>query len=339
MQARVSGLTLIAVLLSLTVSSTDVSAQQRSRRGRDLFGDWQIKMDFNGREWESILAFSRNREGNRSGQWITFFGVTDLKDVTFEDGKLSFVHERRNRSGDTVTSNFSGSIADGKLTGTLSNDRGELRVEGSRSPRIRRAAGNWETKFSIGEREITNKLVITTDKEGKLAVDWQSDRVKHEISDIRYERGRLTFKTNSTMDDRSWESNFEAAFERGAFAGTIKSDRGERPVKGTLIGTPLIGTWNLDISSERGERKQRLRVFPDMSGLYGPTPVEKVELEDDNVSFKISFDFGDNPFEISFQGKIEGSSLQGKLTSPRGTRQVTGQKAPRIRRRGRPASD
>ena len=123
---RISALVLSVVMVSALFAPAEVSAQQR--RG-GLGGDWHIKMKFNERDWESILSFSRDAEGNRVGHWISFFGVNELKDLSFEDGKLKFVQVRQNRNGDTVTSNFEGTVAEGKLTGKLSNDRGEFDVE------------------------------------------------------------------------------------------------------------------------------------------------------------------------------------------------------------------
>lgn len=326
---RFLGLTLAAVFVSMALAPPELSAQTRPRRRGGLWGDWRITMDFNGREWESILSFSRDREGNRTGQWISVWGVSELKDVSYEDGKVSFVQTRQTRDGQTMTSKFTGSIQEGKLSGSLSNDRGELSVKGTRVRRSPRVAGSWETTFSIGDREVTNTLVITADEEGKIAVDWQSDRVRHEISDVQYERGTLTFKTRSKMDDREWTSSFEGNFRGDTFSGAIRSDRGERPVRGTRIGAPLVGTWMLDVASDRGERKQRLRVFPDMSALYGATPVEKVQLEDGKVSFKISLQFGDQPFEMHFEGKVEEETLTGEMTTSRGSQKITGKKVQR----------
>jgi hypothetical protein len=260
--------------------------------------------------------------------------MSELQDLKLEEGQLSFSRTRQNREGQTMTTKFKGTIADGKLTGTLSSERGESKVEGARMPRSPRAAGGWEIKFTMGEREITTKLVITADEEGNLKVDWPSERVQHAISGVEYERGTLSFKTKSTMQDREWESSFEGRIRENQLTGTIKSERGEVEVAGTRIGAPVIGTWNLDIESERGPRKQRLRVYPDMSGLYGALPIKKVELQDGKVSFKAAVEFGERTFEMSFEGKLEESKLTGELTSSRGSRKVTGTKVER-RRGGR----
>ncbi len=319
------------------MSSLDVSAQSQSR-GRGIYGDWLVKIDFDGRQFESVVSFSRDRDRNWTGQWISFFGVSELRDLKFEDGQLSFKRDRRNRDGETTTSTFKGTIKDGKLSGTLSSDRGDYSVEGKRSPRMPRAVGNWDLKFKIGDREITNTLAITANPEGKLGVDWQSQRVEHKISDVHYERGKLTLKRNSKLDDRQWESSFEGTFERDVLSGAIKSDRGEVAVEGKRIGADLIGVWNLEVESERGNRKQRLRVYRDMSGMYGSLAIKKIDLKDGKVSFKSAVEFGDRTFELDFQGKLDESSLTGAITTSRGTQKVTGKKVIRSSRRGRQTS-
>ncbi len=304
----------------------------RARRG-GLYGDWQVKIESDGRQRESILSFSRDAEGNQTGQWISFWGISELKDVTYEDGKLSFARDRRNREGELSTSKFTGTVKNGKLSGVFSSDRGESKLEGERSARISRAVGGWEMKLKTGEWEFESTLVVTADKEGKLAGRWKSQRGEHQVSDVEYERGKLSFKRKSKMDDRQWESAFEGTVQRSTLSGVIRSDRGELTVAGKRIGESLIGTWDLEVMSERGSRKQRLKVNPDMSGLYGAIALEKVDLEGDKVSFKVVLEFGERKFEMSFEGKLDGPKLTGELTTSRGSQKVTGAKV--IRRRSR----
>jgi hypothetical protein len=319
-------------LVIMIVLAAQVWAQPsstRGARGRGIYGDWQVKIEFGERQMESILSFSRDSEGNLTGQWISFFGVNDLKDVKFEDNKLSFVQSMR--FGDNeFTQNFAGTVEDGKITGVLTSDRGESKLEGQRSQRMSRAVGNWELKYKFGDREMTTTLAIKPGKEeGELMGEWQSRRGESKISDLQYERGKLTFKREGNYQGQQFESTFEGTIQRGALTGMIKSERGEVPVEGTLIGAPLIGTWNLDIESEQGARKQRLVVNPDMSGLYGAIPLKKVDLEGDKVSFKTVLKFGDREFEMSFQGKMADSKLTGELTTSRGTQKITGTKVVR----------
>jgi hypothetical protein len=70
-----------------------------------------------------------------------------------------------------------------------------------------------------------------------------------------------------------------------------------------------------------------------MSGLYGAIPIKKINLEDDKVSFMIVLEFGEQRFEINFEGKVEDSKLTGELTSSRGSQKVKGTKVVRTFRR------
>jgi len=91
--------------------------------GRGIFGDWQVKIPFGEREMNVILSFTRTGpDGEWVGQWISPFGMNDLKDIKFEDNTLRFVHVAR--FGDNeFTSTFSGTVEENKLTGVLSNTR------------------------------------------------------------------------------------------------------------------------------------------------------------------------------------------------------------------------
>ena len=320
-------------LMVLIMLSVQVRAQSSSSRGRGLYGDWLVKVDYDGRQFESILSFSRDSEGNQTGSWISFMGLSELKDIKYEEGQLSFAWSRRNREGESTTSNFKGKVEEGKLAGTLSSDRGEFKLQGERSPRVPRAVGSWAMKYNIGEREITSTLVIKADKEGNLTAQWQGRRSKSEITDLQYERGNLTFKRKSTYQDTQRESAFEGTVQGDTLSGVMKSERGEIKVEGKLIGASLIGTWNLETTSERGTRNQRLRVNPDMSGLYGAIPIKNINLEGNQVSFKIVLEFGDQSFEIRFEGKLDDSKLTGELTSSRGSQKIKGTKVIRTFRR------
>ena len=324
----------LTVLVMLSASAQVWAQSSSSRRSRGgLYGDWLVKVDYDGRQFESILYFSRDREGNQTGSWISFMGLSELKDVKYEEGKLSFARVSRGRDGESTTSNFKGTIKERKLSGTLSSSRGEYKLEGKRSPRVSRAVGSWAITLKMGEREFTSTLVIKTDKEGKLTGQWQSRRGESPITDVQYERGNLTFKRTSTYQGNQRESTFEGTVRRDTLSGVMKSERGEITVEGKLVGAPLIGTWNLEVASERGSRKQRLRVNQDMSGLYGSSPIKNIALEDNKVSFKIVLEFGERTFEMSFEGKLDDSKLTGELTTSRGSQKVKGTKVIRTFRR------
>ncbi|MBL7185498.1 MAG: hypothetical protein ISS70_04175 [Phycisphaerae bacterium] len=315
---------LVSLLVVACALPAGVSAQSRSGRG-GLYGDWQIKMKFGETEFESILAFSRNQEGQYTGQWISFWGMNELKDVKFEDNKLSFT-QVTNYGGEERTSKFTGAIEEGEISGLLVGNERETEIKGKRAPRPPRGVGSWDMKIKFGETERTGVLTITADKEGNLSGLWKSARGESKLTDVKYQDRKLTFKRVTEREGNRRERAFEGTLGSTSLEGVFKSDSGESAATGTLVGASVIGTWNLDIESERGARKQRLRVNSDMSALYGSTLIKKVNLDGDKLSFKYVMTFNDQDYETSFEGKVADSKLTGEVKTSRGTSKVTGAK-------------
>jgi len=307
-------------------SATTLPASARLG-GSELYGDWQIEPDPCDRMGGSIISFAGDSEGKLVGQWINFRGLTELEDVRFKDKSVSFSQTVRFRK-DTFKGNFMGTIEGDKLSGTLTHGGSQSKIECRRSRIIPLAVGSWEMKYKINDFDITATLVIKTDMNGTFSADWLSSMGEHHITDVNYEQGKLTFKRQSKIQDREFDSTFEGAItpQTGVLSGVFKSERGEFPAEGKRVGSAIIGVWNLDVDAPWGSSKQRLKVNPDMSGMFGINPVEKITLDGDKVSFKITPEFGRMRFEMNFEGKLDGSTLTGELKNPRGSQVVTGKK-------------
>ena len=321
MKILTSRKTVCLFMLFLTFPPHASARQQR----RGIVGDWEIKMDFNGQEVTSILSFSHDEEGKLTGKWIAFWGFNELNNLKYEENKLSFMQV--SRFGDNeIKSNFSGAIQRGKLSGTLSNDRGKFEVEGKRLRRMPMVMGSWEMKFTVGERDITTMLIVKADENGKPAAEWQSQWGEHQITNVTFKKGKLTFQRKSKFQDQEFDSTFAGTLKAHKLSGVIKSERGDIATEGTRVGATLVGLWGLEISSDSGSRKQLLRVNPDLSAMLGPIAVKKVNHNDNEVTFKTELEFGEQKFDIGFAGKLEARKLTGELTSSRGSQQVTGKK-------------
>ena len=316
------GCLVMMVLLTVTTGAPAATAPAN----QDIAGDWQVKMDFNGRQMEVILSFARDTGGKLSGKWITGWGISELQDIKYQDNKLSFVQTNRFRETESV-SKFTGTVKDGRLSGTLSGERGQSAVEGMRARPMPGAVGSWQIKTTRGEREMTATLTVRADKDGKLTAEWQGGRGQSEITDLEFKNDKLTFKRKSTYNDQQRESSYEVTVKADTLSGTVKTSRGEAAVEGKLAGAALIGKWELTITSERGQRKQILQVNPDLSGMYGAAAIDKVNLEGDQVSFSVPMGFGERSFTLEFKGKLAGGKLTGELTGFRDTiRKVEGTK-------------
>jgi SAM-dependent methyltransferase len=188
------------------------------------------------------------------------------------------------------------------------------------------AMGKWEMNFTIGDQDVTTMLIVKADKAGKPAAEWQSQWGEHQITDVKFEKGKLTFQRKSKFQDQEFESTFEGTVKGHKLSGVIETQWGDVAVEGTRVGGALVGLWELEIESETNSRKQLLRINPDLSAMYGPVVVKKVDFDDNKVAFNTELEFGDRTIEISFAGKLEDRKLIGELTSPRGSQQVTGKK-------------
>ncbi len=312
-------------ILGLVVLLAPLADSAAGPAKKGITGDWQIKVDFDGRQMTSILLLSNDAEGNLKGEWTSFFGLTELSDLKYEGNKLSFVQV--NRFGDRETeTKFTGTIEKGKLSGTLSSDRGEYKAEGARLQQVPAPAGNWDMKVKMGDREFTAVLAVKADEKGKLAADWKSEYGEHQINNVRFKAGTLTFDRKSKIQDRQWDSTFEGTIKGQTLTGSFKSEQIELAAEGKRVGAAVIGRWELEVTSDSGARKQLLRINPDLSAMYGPINVGTINLDNDKVAFKTSVEFGDQNYPISFAGRVKGKKLTGEVTTPRGTRQVTGQK-------------
>ena len=312
-------------LLALIVLVTPLAQVSAGQAKGGITGDWQVKADFDGRQITSILSLSNDAEGKLKGEWISFFGLTELTDIKYEGENLSFVQTSRFGDQERKTK-FTGTIQKGKLSGTLSSDRGEYKAEGTRVPRIPGAVGNWETKLKTGDRESTAVLAIKANEKGKLSADWKGQSGEDQITKVQFKGNKLSFVRKSKAQDQQGESTFEGTIKGQTLTGVMKSDQGETSVEGKRIGAAAIGRWELEIASDSGSRRQLLKINPDLSAMYGPIPVEKINLDNDKVAFKTAVQFGDQNYEISFTGQVTGRKITGEITTSRGTQKVTGQK-------------
>ena len=309
-------------LIILLMSLAQVSAGQAER---GMTGDWQLQIDVDGQQLPSILSLSRNTDGTFKGEWLCFWGITPLTEIKYEDRQLSFAMTIRLDEGDTDTK-FVGSIRQGELSGIFSNNLGEYPARGKRIRRIPMVAGTWKTKLKLGDQEFTADLIVKADAQGKLSADWISQYGEHEIANVQFKQGKLSFERKSWTQDRQWESSFEGKIKGHTLSGTIKSDRSDIMLEGNRVGVTAIGQWELDVTSDYRTRKELLRVFPDLSARYGAISIEKVHLDDKDMTFKTSLDVGDQILDISFAGQIKSRQLTGKITSSMGTAEVKGEK-------------
>jgi len=312
------GKTFILLCLMLLAQTSLVWAAE------DITGQWEMKMDFGGRDSFATVSISKQADGGLAGKW----GSTDLSDVKFQDGKLTFV--RIIQFGDQeFTMDYAGTLKDGKITGVMSSDQGEFDVNGARFKSMSPALGHWDINFNVGDREINARLSVSEKPDGTLDGKW-SEEGEHVISDIKFKDGKLSFTRQSKIEDFEFETTYEGNVKGNELTGTMKSQMGDLQANGKRAGAPLIGKWDLTTVSDFGTNKSMMRVNGDMTGRYeffgGEIPMKDLKLEGNKVTFALEMGWGDQTFTLDFKGTLDGKNLKGQMTSDRGTSDITGKK-------------
>jgi hypothetical protein len=290
----------------------------------DIMGEWEMKMEFSGRERFATMTISKKADGTLAGKW----GSGELSDVKFEDGKLTFV--RIIRFGDQeFTTEYEGTLKDGKITGTMSSDRGEFAANGARRKPKLPILGKWDISFNVGDRDINARLSISEKPDGTLEGKWDEEG-EHVLSNVKFKDGKLTLTRDSKIEDFEFQTTSELTAKGNELTGTMKSGMGDLQVNGKRVGAELIGKWELTIDSDWGTRPGMMRIDGDLTGRYeffgGEIPMKDIKLEGDQVTFMLEMGWRDQTFEMDFKGKLDGKTIKGQMSSDRGTSDIVGKK-------------
>ncbi len=291
----------------------------------EITGDWEITMDFNGRQSFATLSISKKPDGTLTGKW----GRDELSNVEFQDGKLTFVRIVTRGDREFVT-DYEGILKDGKLIGKMSNMRGEFSANGERPKPKCPVLGQWDINFTVGDREINARLSISEKPDGTLAGEWKEEEGEHVISNVKFQDGELTFTRKSKINDFEFETYYEGVVAGHKLIGMFENEMGQWQANGRRVGADLVGEWELTTTSERGTRTSMMKIFGDLTGRYesfgGEIPMKNIKLEGDQLTFSLELGWADRTFQMDFKGKLDGKTLKGQMSTERGTSEVTGKK-------------
>lgn len=309
--------------------------------GEDITGDWEIMMDNNGRKSYAMLSIKKAEDGKLTGTW----GSTEIANAKFQDGKLTFTRTLGPPDRE-FTTDYEGTLKDGKLMVTISNDWGETSGVGTRPKPRCPALGQWEISFSVMDRDVKATLTISRNKEGKLEGKWTEDMGEHKISDVKFEDGKLSFTRHTKFEEFEFDNTYEGTVKDNKLTGKLDGgDMGQWEANGQRLGLALIGTWEITSVSDFGTRTTTMKIFPDMTGRYevfdSEIPMKNLKLEGDQVTFLLEMGWGDMTFELDFKGKLEGKTIKGEMDSDRGTSDITGKKVEKTKKKkpATPASE
>ncbi len=284
----------------------------------DITGVWQVTVDFQGNPMPATMTIAKNADGSLTGQWGA---ASPLQNVKFEGDKLTFGRSIQFGGGDPMVMNFTGTLKDGKITGTMGSDQFSSNITAIRKKPLSPAVGQYDITYKADGKDVTARLIVSQKDDGTLTADWTKEAAKSTIANVKFDNGKLTF-TRKT----DGEAAFEATIKGDELTGKLK----DAAVTGKRFGTALVGTWTFMGNSEMGPQTSTLVVAPDLSGIYDmmfELPVKSVTLEGDQVTFSAEMAMGDQSMKMEFKGKLDGKTLKGKMSSPMGgDNEITGKK-------------
>lgn len=299
-------------------------------------GTWIIGFNVMDRDIEAQLVISAQQDGTLAGQWNEEMGEHKVSALKFKDGKLTFT---RNSSFNDFAfdTTYEGTINGQALAGKLVGEMGEWQANGQRLGGD--FVGQWTLETDSQFGSPTRRLVILPD----LGVRYQLFDGLNPLKEVKIDGNKLTAVLEIGFGDQTFEMPFEATLTDGILKGVIRSERGDTHFTGkkqkqttdaaTEAGTqasisPVVGTWENSHTGRDGTpRTTALRIKADMTGTYGfrqvETPLSDLKINDNKVSFKVVLMLRDREFSQEFEGTVEGDSLTGTFTSPRGPREVS----------------
>jgi len=88
--------------------------------------------------------------------------------------------------------------------------------------------------------------------------------------------------------------------------------------------SPAVGIWQFTRETDRGMFTSILNIKDAKSGTYtirdNEVDLDELAVDGNRVAFKVTLRFNDREFAMQFKGAVEGTTLKGQWTTPRGTR-------------------
>lgn len=191
-----------------------------------VLGKWQFKRQRQGQEIVSTLTVTADEEGKLSAVWASPRGESEMSDVTYTDGKLTF-KRIFDRNGQTTELSYQLGVEDGKLKGTMTSQQGPRNLEGEfAGPAI---TGKWVLTRNFEFGESKQMLVIYPD----LSARYGTTKIKK----IDYDTAANTvaFKYSLSFGDRTFENEFSGKLDGKTLTGKMNNARGVTQVSGKKL--------------------------------------------------------------------------------------------------------
>ena len=211
---------LLCLLTTLAMLSTPSIAAQKSTQ--DPSGTWR---------WESDGVPSRlqlNLEGKKlSGTYYVGDGSLEIADGQFDGKKLSF-QIQFDREGTAMTVNFSGTVANNKITGgyTIDYDGQEIKQDwkAKRTTENADVVGDWDFTIRALDGTMLTAIVTVKEKGRKLTGTFEGQQPpgSYQINSLRLVNNKVSFSVAGDFNGQIFFMNFSGEPRGSIWSGTTQ---------------------------------------------------------------------------------------------------------------------
>jgi hypothetical protein len=327
-------------LRSLAVTAGLFCSIVNSAAGEDLSGKWtSIVEGFGGQANTGSLTLSQDG-GSLKGSHEDGFGESEIEDGKAGESSVSFKITREFGERKMVAT-FSGKAEGKAITGIMTivgrDGPREMKWEAYRTPEID-PTGLWKWKTASGrdgaERSSWVKLKYA---KGELTGTYRTERGEMAITEPVLEGKTISFKIERGFGDRVFATEYKGTLDNKMIKGSIQSRRGDEERKTEWSASREIptadpvGTWTWTTRWRRdGEgfeskltiKKEGDALSGSHTGRDGETPIEKVKLEGNILSFEFTTENDRGSFTSSFSGEIDGDTFEPVIATKFGEREM-----------------
>lgn len=194
----------------------------------DCVGVWLIQSGPPERVRTNELVISLNKEGKLEGKWVTRRGESQISNIKFVKGKLSF--DRVSQFGEReFKTTFAGQVKANELIGNFKSDRGDREANGKRKGA--EFIGRWDLVSQTDRGDWPGTLWIDKD----LTATYSMGFGNIDANDLNLEDGKVTFNITFGFGDRSFKMDFDLNIDGNKIKGQSSSDMGTNEITGNKI--------------------------------------------------------------------------------------------------------
>jgi hypothetical protein len=195
-------------------------------------------------------------------------------------------------------------------------------------------SGTWKWERTFGDTQMDFTLRLKLNKNGKLTGNYASKRGETErepakIEDATIEGDKLSFQVTRSRNDQEFTVVYEGTVSDEGITGTTKANFGgesrefEWTAKRVVGAADVIGTWKLRFETQNGNvmeptltlSKDGKKLKGEFVSERGQRELDNVAIEDNQLSFEITFERNGNAFTVAYKGTPRGDSMKGTLES------------------------